>query len=77
MRNLFHCIEPRSFEVAKVAFQSQEICPYECQDSERYFLISSRGEQSASGPLKGEEGYEPSTYFSRNSVLRTMGSASN
>lgn len=60
MRNLFHCTEPRSFEVANVVFQSQEICPYEFQDSERYFLISLRGEQGAFGPLKDKEGHEPS-----------------
>lgn len=52
----FYCLEPRSFEVAKATFQSQEICPYECQDTKRCFLIFYGGEQGSSAPPGGRMG---------------------
>ena len=48
IRNLLHCIEPSSFEIAESAFLSQESCPCDCQDRERCFLIFQSGEQGSS-----------------------------
>lgn len=41
---MLHCKEPKSFEVAKATFMSQGAYLYECQNSERCFLTSKKGE---------------------------------